>query len=594
MTTNINNWFSSVRYLPDWGYMLRRFMSGTIGLCATATFGKDYPTIMWEDIDSGYADHDLNKIAISKHMLSEKYSERPNKDVDKEAAMRAVLGVIVHEFGHFLYSPKVLPDFMNPTMPKDDQLAWTIANIVEDLFIEDQMIKRERFTGWMIAGSWEYFLGREECQKRFDKWDGVSLRNLGDVLNVAICWKNQDVVPPIRSDFEQELYDMFMAAIGMTKLQDRKDLIEKIYHFLIDAQEASGEKEEPSEGEGKEGEGKGNGQGGKSEGQGNGKEVKGNGENQVMGADGTVYEVGTYKPTMGRSENATELWDRNKMADFSVAGEMAVGWKHPEQRGYGRVPFDKKWLKFAKWAIDAGTMRVHRGTAGNFGKLTHPGRLYEDGKIFSKQVVSSPNGATNLTGQPQTIILVDLSGSMSNPVGRGSRQEKVHAALEALQGILEGLTLAKHKLAAYGHTTADVTNTGTELCLIYVFKEFYETLATATGRIGDAHKMGAQYNNADSYAIEAVAKKFKNDGSPRRLIVISDGAPASHLYSGREGVKMTKAAVDRVRRTGVQVFSLSIDRDAIDPCNEIYGAKANFDVTDPQVIDKVIKAALGE
>jgi len=183
---------------------------------------------------------------------------------------------------------------------------------------------------------------------------------------------------------------------------------------------------------------------------------------------------------------------------------------------------------------------------------------------------------------------------MGNPVGRGSRQEKVHAALEALQGIMEGLTLAKHKLAAYGHTTGDVTNTGTELCLIYIFKEFYETLTTATGRIGDAHKMGAQNNNADSYAIEAVAKKFKNDGSPRRLIVISDGAPASHLYSGREGVKMTKAAVDRVRRTGVQVFSLSIDRDAIDPCNEIYGAKANFDVTDPQVIDKVIKAALGE
>ena len=582
--TDVNNWFSSVKYLPDWGLYLRRFMSGTIGLCATATFGTDYPTVQWEDIDSGYADHENKKIAISSRMLSEDKSKRPNPDATKDAAMQAVMGVIVHEFGHFLYSPKTLPDFMNPTMPKNDQIAWTIANIVEDIYIENQMMLRERFYGWMIAGAWEYFIGRDECEKRFAKWDGESLDSLTNILNCTVAWKNRDVVAPIRSEFEQKLYDMFMSVLGLDALQDRKNLIEKIYRFLIsESEEAAGETEsQPGEGEG-EGEEGGDSVFGN---------VDGEGESQVMGFDGTVYKVGEEAiPTYG--ENAAGFWERSKMADFSVSGGMEVGWKYPERRGISRVNFDKKWLKFAKWAIDAGTMRIHRGNAGNFGRLTHPARLLDDGKVFSKQIVSSPNGATNLTGQPQTIILVDLSGSMSNPVAFGSRQTKVAAALEALQGIVEGLTIAKHKVGAYGHTTGDVSSTGEERCLIYIFKEFSDTLSTASERIRSMYDAGAQYNNADSYAIEAVAKKFKNDNSPRRLIVISDGAPASRLYSGPRGIEETRMAVNRVRRSGVQVFSLSIDKSAIGPCNMIYGERSNFDVTDPNVIDKVIKAAMG-
>lgn len=578
-TTNINNWFSSVKYFPDWGYRLRRLLSGTIGLCATSTFGKDIPHIQWEPIDSGYADHDANKIAIGMNILSEDISKRPNKAASKEEAIVAVLGVVVHEFGHFLYSPKALPHFMNPGMPKNDEIAFTIANIVEDLFIEDQMIKRERFTGWMIAGSWEYFFGREDCEKRFAKWDGKSLEDLNAVLNTAIAWKNLDVVAPIRSDFEQELYDMFLSVHGMTNLQDRMDLIEKIYRFLIEEQESQGFSQESQNGE--EGE----------KGEGQGQKAKGDPTKEARGIDGEIYELG--KPASARSEDALAIWDRNRMKDFSVAGGMEVGWKFPQVRGRSKVAFDNKWLKFAKWALDAGTMRIRRGNAGNYGKLTHPARLLDDGKVFSKQVVASPNGATNLTGQPQTIILADLSGSMSTPVGRGSRKEKVHAALENVQGIIEGLLLAKHKVAAYGHTTNDVNGTGNERCLIYIFKEFSETLDTASKRISDMYAMGAQSNNADSFAIEAVAKKFKNDGSPRRLIVISDGAPASYLYSGLDGIKRTKEAVDKVRRLGIQVFSLSIDEDAIAPCNEIYGTKFNFDAIDPTVIDKVIKVAMG-
>lgn len=581
-TTNINNWFSSVKYFPDWGYRLRNLLSGTIGLCATSTFGRDIPNIKWEPISSGYADHDLNKIAIGMNMLSEDITKRPNKNASKEEAMTAVLGVVVHEFGHFLYSPKVLPDFMNPGMPKDNEIAFTIANVVEDLYIENEMVQRERFYGWMIAGAWHYFFDKEKCEERFAKWDGSSLDDLRVVLNVAIAWKNLDVVAPIRSELEQELHDMFFSVHGMHNLQDRKDLIEKIYRFLVEEQAAQGKSQE--EAEAKDGEGK--------KGEGESGESKGNPTKEARGIDGEIFELGKVTSS-SRSEDALAIWDRNRMQDFSVVSGMEVGWKYPQERSRSKVAFDRKWLKFAKWAIDAGTMRVRRGNAGNFGKLTHPSRILDDGKVFSKQIVASPNGATNLTGQPQTIILVDLSGSMANPVGRGLRQSKVHAALENLQGIVEGLLLAKHKVAAYGHTTDDVNGTSDERCLIYILKEFADTLDTATKRISDIYAMGAQSNNADSFAIEAVAKKFKNDGSPRRLIVISDGAPASYLYSGREGVRLTKAAVDRVRRSGVQVFSLSIDADAIAPCNEIYGSKFNFEAIDPAVIDKVIKVAMG-
>ena len=582
--SRVRRWFSSVSYLPNWGIDLRRFMSGTIGLTAGLVFGKNPPRIIWGDVSSAYADRPNNTIVISENMLSGNPAKRYRPDVEKEEAISAVLGTLVHEIAHFVYSPDNLLGLLNSSVP-NNKLSTTIANLVEDKFIERAIVEREPTYDWMISACWSYFFDDKSIEKSLEEWDGTSFENIGAVINVMVSWKNGNYVFTHRTALEETLYNMLCSVHGMYNVQDRKDLTEKIYRFLLDERKAQTGEDIEKDMEEQDGEG----EDALSELAEAIKELleklSGLGEMSDT-TEGKLVEVARIRPAADGAD-ATASTRRGEFIDFSVAGKMVVAWSKLNQTSGARLPFPSKWLEFRRWAADMGTVRRIRGHAGNSGKLTHPARLTDDGKIFSKAYTSAPSGATQLSGAPQTILLVDLSGSMGGRI-RGKTKEKVHEACEVAQGAMEGLLAAKHRVAVYGHSTTNV-GANSENCVMYVAKEFSDTLQAGTNALFNMHAKGALANNGDSYAIEAAAGKFKFDGSPMRIFVISDGEPACYLYSGRDGDEETKLVVDKLRRKGIEIYSFSIDQEAVRPNDHIYGDKNNYDAQDMDVVRKVLK-----
>lgn len=566
--SGISRWWASIKRLPGWGPGLISLMTPTIGVLA----GKMpvVPNVSWcAETDTAYADRSRQLIVIGSRIFSDYASDRINPDASKEHAVEACLGLVVHEGMHFIYSPHEISGLLNSGVPLNQQTAL-IANVVEDVFIEYQAAIVEKSYGWMISSLWEYYWPEASMSKKISEaWDGES-RDVKGILKTMVMWKNQDFDFSFRSPFEEELFRALYSVRGMLALQDRKDLIEKIYRLIFTEKEISeqeGERKKGKEaGEGKEGD----------------------------EAFDTFDVLGKPVKLSAKPAPSFTVFNRDNIvfSDYGAASNAPYVFKNIEPCSYNDFVLQepRKWDALAKWQLDVGSVRQHRGTPGNYGRLTHPSRLYDDGKIFSKVQKSSPSGRVEEGGSPQTILLIDFSGSMNGGV-KGKRQSKFKAALHVAGGVGKALSQAKHRIAVYGHTTSG--RGLTEVCEISTVKTFSESVQTMFGRLSALDEVGAMNNNMDATAIEAVAKKFKFDGSPCRLFVVSDGQPSCSLYSGNSGVEITKEAVNKLRKQGVEIYSLCIDPSAMWVCSEIYGTANNFDMTDPKVADKILRYVLG-
>ncbi len=564
---SIRRWWQSIRTLPYWGSPLQALMTPTIGVLAGTL--PMVPKVVWSsEIDTAYADRKRNKIVVSSKFFSDSPSNRPNPNADKELTVEAVLGAVVHEGMHFVYSPKTCPDLLNPGLPVND-LTCGIANVLEDMFIEYQAPFLDKNYGWMISSCWEYFFPSEGMEERIAKlWDGVDTQNINGIVNTMAQWKNQNYEFVFQSDFQADLFELCYSVRGMTNVQDRKDLIEKIIRLLINEEELEKQNQEQEGGEG-----------GGAEGEETAFDVKG--------------EKVTIVPHAGNGRRQDVIFSEAspKFEDVGVDGEygFVVSIVKPSAEKF-TVKDMKKWDKLAAWQNDVGSVRTHRGVPGHYGRLTHPSRFIDDGKVFSKTEKSSPSGRVAEGGAPQTIILDDFSGSMRGGVN-GTWESKFDSSLHVVGGAASALTKAKHRVAVYGHSTDELA--GKEVCEIHRMKAFGESMDTLLRSLSTVKGIGPIANNADATAIEVVSRAFKFDGSRMIIFVVSDGSPACNIYQGRPGIDATKKVVDRLRQKGIEVYSLCIDPWAMSANNEIYGPNNNFDVTDPRVSDKVIKKVLG-
>lgn len=147
-------------------------------------------------------------------------------------------------------------------------------------------------------------------------------------------------------------------------------------------------------------------------------------------------------------------------------------------------------------------------------------------------------------------VLVDESGSMGSMY-----REKITAARRTAVLLNEALgTLPNVDLFVYGHTE-ERTGSGASI-EIRTYREHSVRNRHAIGG------MEARSCNADGYAILEVARRVRRQTQEKVLFfIISDGAPASRLYSGNSGVAHTRDAVKAVTAQGF--FPVQI---AIDPC----------------------------
>ena len=598
----IGKWWHSIKTLPDWGYGLQSLLTPTIGLLSKTL--PVVPTLKWDDeVETAYADPKNNLIVVGSRIISTDSSVRLNKLATKEQAVEALLGTIVHEGLHLVFSPDNILGLLNPSLPHNS-MTFTVANVLEDVFIESRAGQIDKSYRWMISAMWQYYRPAETMLVILtDEWDGQDPSNIDGILSTMIMWKNRNFNFPMRSDFETELYELCFSVVFVNSLQERKDIIEKVVRFLLSAAKeksaGSGEGNDGGEAGGSTGEEKEGGEqadvgrGDKESPEGQGEVAKGS-EAQSGEQESPTFDVRgkalKVKPLSAKGSKDITKAHRDTL---SFGGDSKMPYRIEAakltKRGQLVLPDQKKWSAFSKWVTDVGTVRTRRGTPNHYGRLNHPERFADDGKIYSKILTSSPSGRVDQGGAPQTIVLIDLSGSMGEYT-TALRETKFSAALKVAGGMGLALARAGHKLSVFGHTTI---RAGLETCIVYRFKSMSDSTEHMLEALQSAEATIEKNNNADATALRAVASTFTPDSGAKRIFVISDGMPYCTTYGGSEGIDITKEAVEDLRRRGIEIYSLSIDPTAIKDNDSIYGNTFNFDLTDTKVAESILRKILG-
>ncbi len=146
-------------------------------------------------------------------------------------------------------------------------------------------------------------------------------------------------------------------------------------------------------------------------------------------------------------------------------------------------------------------------------------------------------------------ILIDESGSMSG--------NKIYTARVAALAMALALQGKKHiNLFVYGHTADE--DSSREMTLIRYLDPMEKNKEAQN--INNLFSVRARSNNADGWAINAVAEIMKKSPVKERiLIVISDGYPAASCYGGTPGEQHVRMVVSELERQGYFVIQIAVD-----------------------------------
>lgn len=209
---------------------------------------------------------------------------------------------------------------------------------------------------------------------------------------------------------------------------------------------------------------------------------------------------------------------------------------------------------------------IIKKTARMFSREIDDRRLGEvcHGKIYGKAIDTTRlyrvNGGKMMTTKnPEdtpdmaVMCLVDESGSMSS----GGKIPAAKSAAYIVNGFCEQLSLP---LSIYGHTEAYDTH---KVQMISYREYGFDGDRHVKQRLMDIH---ARCNNRDGFAIRYCTKKLAaRDEHIKLMIIISDGAPAAHNYSGTSAAQDVRKATAEARKAGITVVTAGIgsDRESI-------------------------------
>ena len=194
-----------------------------------------------------------------------------------------------------------------------------------------------------------------------------------------------------------------------------------------------------------------------------------------------------------------------------------------------------------------------------------------DGKVFYK------NNLPNEIPRISVGLLLDESGSMSC----GDRSTYARAAAIILYDFCQALNIP---IMVYGHSTG--WGSGVDL---YSYAEFDSIDRDDKYRLMD---ISARGSNRDGAALRFVAEQLsKRTEEVRILILVSDGQPAAHGYSGTAAEEDLRGIKQEYRRKGILFVAAAIGDDKQN-IERIYG-DSFLDITDlnqlPVKLTAVIK-----
>ncbi|HEX5544722.1 MAG TPA: VWA domain-containing protein, partial [Nitrospira sp.] len=151
-------------------------------------------------------------------------------------------------------------------------------------------------------------------------------------------------------------------------------------------------------------------------------------------------------------------------------------------------------------------------------------------------------------------FLIDISGSTSRDLGTGRRVIDIEK--ESLVLLCEALDAVGDQYGLYAYS-----GQGRARIEFLTIKDFDDRLGAAT-----AHRLGGlvpRHQNRDGAAIRhATAKLLAREAKNRVLVLLSDGRPLDDQYKDDYSLEDTKAALREARQRGVEVFCITIDREA--------------------------------
>lgn len=622
MATSIKNWYESsgIRVPAYFGVAALNFAKETTGIVRSVVDNR-LAIVFVADLFKkcggiGYADHKAKVIGIDASLLSENESGRDTRqqlagrDISVTEALSIVHGTVVHEALHFLLTPAdAVAKFQKVAGVPANKLFASVMNLVEDVYIENYGINEFPELGWMIAEYWDVFLPESHLTGIQKTWGGeapTTNEELQAAVNTLVCFKNQTGRHNLRTAFEERMREIIYSVRSTGTVEERGTVMGELYRHLIQNMP----KNEEGEGEEKDGE-KQKGEGaadqseeqeeGEGQGQGDGETTPENVDEGNLDVELPTKEVPHFIMDEENKNAGSEIRkQRNSRFTFenlspSNAGVTLV--TRFSGKSGATINYDSHWNDFAKAANTNASARSVTGPARYSGnRLSHAENLFTTdpnryGKVWSKGQIESKQGVA-AKGKARVVVLVDCSGSMGS-FTRGHRDEKIDEAISAAYGAVCGFEKAGIPIAVYGFTTKQATNlTSGEVSHMIIFKEFEDSYRTGKEALASAYcnMSGNMVNNPDSVAIEFATKKLVAATGTKVMIVISDGEPHAWVYRGtQDATEETKKAVVAARKQGVQVWSVSIDEEAEQPCNDIYGKKFNVRSDDPNAAISIVK-----
>ncbi len=529
-------------------------------------FSKRLSLVAKEMDGLAYAEPDEDRIVVSQSLLN-----GTNKFFDGlpwDFRLELFDGIIVHEVGHFMYSPSDLKGFQIGTV--FNSYIATIANLLEDLFIEYQICKGFPYFEPFLYSLNKVVINDASIEKAKSETTGEKPKSIEEAeryVNYCISYKRREKDFIARSEFEAEVYETIYSVFGMTSIEERKKLVYKVYEMIFENVLEEANSESSSE--------------------------VGEGEGQAFDAS---FSPGNSIPQKIVEAMVEEIFEAARSElDVVEAKQYDNTFTKVVRPGNGNKKFKVSTLDFSRLAMvenARGSVRIVKGAPMNRGRnMSHLHRAMDDGKIFSKNYLDGHRAGH---GAPEIVFLIDLSGSMESPMSSEAKSfgEKVEFALSSVLAFNKALRGTKTKFAIVGHTTTREYTNGSHGLLIVEFKKFNEIVSDSEmlKRTEAVHREINYYGNADGAALLYVNSLFGSGQNDKIVFIVSDGRPAEDFTDQYKVKGLTlpeyggimenvKAIAGFIRGKGVKLFSASIDTAAVVPCDAIYGKSNNVMVS---------------